>query len=49
MKEASIRLPQTTQEFAAESALICEHHLMLEGAFGVIDGLALLAQEADDA
>jgi hypothetical protein len=48
-KEASIRLPSTTHEFAAESALICECHLMLEGAFGVIDGLALLAQEADDA
>ena len=32
----------------AESALVCERHSMLEGAFGVIDGLALLAQEADD-
>jgi hypothetical protein len=49
MKEGAIRLPRTPQEFAAESALVCECHPMLEGAFGVIDGLALLAQEADDA
>ena len=49
MKDGAIRLPQTLQEFAAESALVCEHHSMLEGAFGVIDRLALLAQEADEA
>ncbi|KAF8234793.1 hypothetical protein L208DRAFT_1393454 [Tricholoma matsutake] len=47
MKEGAIRLPRTPQEFAAESALVCECHSMLEGVFGVIDGLALLAQEAD--
>jgi hypothetical protein len=49
MKEGAIRLPQMLQEFAAELALVCEHHSMVEGAFGVIDGLALLAQEVDDA
>ena len=48
MEEGAIRLPQTLQEFAAESRLICERHPLLEGAFGAIDGLALVAQEADD-
>ena len=48
MEEGVIRLPQTLEEFVVESKLICEKHPLLEGAFGTIDGLALVAQEADD-
>lgn len=48
MEEGAIKMPQSLQEFAAESALICERHPLLDGAFGAIDGLALTAQEADD-
>ena len=46
--EGAIRLPQTLEEFVAESKLICERHTLLEGVFGAIDGLAFVAQEADN-
>ena len=48
MEDGAIRLPQTLEEFVVESKLICERHPLLEGAFGAIDSLALVAQEADD-
>lgn len=47
MDEGAIGLPQTLEEFVAESELICVRHPLLDGMFGAIDGLALTAQEAD--
>ncbi|KAG6883631.1 hypothetical protein C0992_008252 [Termitomyces sp. T32_za158] len=48
MKETTISLPRTQEEFEYESELICERHPLLQGAFGSIDGLSLAVEEADD-
>ncbi|KAF8805213.1 hypothetical protein BYT27DRAFT_7224925 [Phlegmacium glaucopus] len=48
LEEGSISMPHTAQEFQHFSNLICMRHPLLEGAFGSIDGLSLLAQESDD-
>ena len=48
MEDGAIRLPQTLEEFVVESKLICKRHPLLEGAFGMIDSLALVVQEADN-
>ncbi|KAG6915497.1 hypothetical protein DXG01_011199 [Tephrocybe rancida] len=48
IEEARISMPQTREEFEFNSDLICERHLLLEGAFGGLDGLSLAVQESDD-
>ncbi|KII84777.1 hypothetical protein PLICRDRAFT_57297 [Plicaturopsis crispa FD-325 SS-3] len=48
MPEGAVGFPKTLEEYEENSALIVERHPLLEGAFGSIDGLGLLAQEAVD-
>lgn len=41
-------MPRKTEEFEKFSNAICQHHSLLRGAFGSIDGLSLAAQESED-
>jgi len=48
LKEAAISMPRKIEEFKRFSNLICQCHSLLQGAFGLIDGLLLAAQESED-
>ncbi|KAF8799597.1 hypothetical protein BYT27DRAFT_7058723, partial [Phlegmacium glaucopus] len=48
IKEATISMPRGLNEYQRLSSLIQQRHPLLEGAFGSIDGLSLVAQESDD-
>ncbi|KAJ3925763.1 MAG: hypothetical protein NXY57DRAFT_1051627 [Lentinula lateritia] len=48
MREAQIVLPSSIHEFEELSSMITACHSLLEGAFGSIDGLSLVAEVSDD-
>ncbi|KAJ3870860.1 hypothetical protein F5051DRAFT_242273 [Lentinula edodes] len=48
MREAQIVLPSSIHEFEELSSMITARHSLLEGAFGSIDGLSLVAEVSDD-
>jgi len=48
LKEARISMPRQVPKLQHLSSLIQARHPLLEGAFGSIDGLSLLAQESDE-
>lgn len=48
MPDAAIMFPDSLDKYHYFSDLITQRHPMLEGAFGSIDGLSLVAQESDD-
>lgn len=48
MPDARISFPHSCEHFEYLSGLICACHPLLNGAFGLIDGLSFAAQESDD-
>lgn len=48
MREGSVSMPHHLEDLRRLSALITDRHPLLEGAFGSIDGLSLMAQESDE-
>ena len=48
VQEAQISMPRTESDFKRLSTLITQHHPLLIGAFGSVDGLSLCTQVSDD-